>query len=220
MKLLQRDVLSSKVYDALTQMMYDGRLSAGERLNKKELCESLGVSMTPINEAVNRLIGEGIVEQQDRGGYYIRKVTSSDLEQLFLVRAGIEGVAVWHCIETMCPEDLTPLTEAFAGFDEYPHPFPPDVVHRYLLEDQRFHRTILELAGNDVIDAITKSVEFMLKSYQPGLLRPPDETYPEHRAIIEAIRKGDSNLAKDLVIKHHLITRATIEHGEAVSQGR
>ena len=98
-KKLTKTSLSEIVYQNIKNMIKDGVLTLGQKINKNDLASSLEVSLTPVSEALNRLKGEGLLEQKSMQGYYIKKFSKIELLELFAVRAGLEGTAVCLCIE-------------------------------------------------------------------------------------------------------------------------
>ena len=77
--------------------------------------------------------------------------------------------------------------------------------------DQAFHQKIIELSRNSIINNFNKNFDFIMKSYQKGLIRPPKETLPEHKAIVEAVSNRDPERAQQLIIEHHLKSRRVIK---------
>lgn len=205
---LRKDALSELVYGRIKQMILDGALVPGARINKKALAESLGVSQTPVNEAINRLTGEGLLELRGRDGIFIRVFTYEDLRDLFAVRAGLEGAALRLCVEQLTQEQLDTLTHHFEGFCL---PMDEATKHRYMKADQDFHEHLVALSGNSLIINYDRSFDFIMKSYQKGLIREPKETLSEHQAIIRAIRSRDAQQAQELLMQHHLRSRAYIQ---------
>ena len=210
MKPLKKDVLSDLVYERITQMMFDGVIPPGSKIQRKELADLLEVSPTPVTEAINRLTGEGIIEQRGRDGFFVREFGYADLENLFAVRAGIEGIAVRLCVENLDDERIEEICRSFDGFAE---PFDDAATRRYLKADQSFHRKMVRSCGNPYIIDYNRSYEFLLRCYQPGLIRPPSATLGEHKGIITAMRKRDGAVAQSRMAEHHLTSKRFIrEH--------
>lgn len=205
---ISRDALGDLVYDQIVRMLLNKDLKPGEKIQKKELAELLGVSQTPINEAVTRLIREGIIDQKGRDGLYVRVFTNADLMELFAVRAGLEGTALLLCMEN--PDD--PRFRRILGlFDDFDLPIPEKRYSEYQKKDQEFHGEILKLSGNRVIQDFIRNFEFILKCYQKGLIRTPDETLREHKGIVDAIRNGRADSAQQLIMNHHWRTRERLK---------
>jgi len=208
MEKIRKDALSELVYEKIKLMILEGAFKPGAKINKKELAASLDVSLTPVNEAINRLCGEGLIEQRNRQGFFIKVFTYQDLKELFAVRAGLEGIAVRLCVETLPDEKLEELLHLFDGFSL---PMDEREIKRYQKADQGFHERLIALSGNSVIIAFDRSFDFIMKSYQKGLIRPPEQTLSEHHAIVHAIRAREAQKAMELVMQHQLRTRDYIQ---------
>jgi DNA-binding GntR family transcriptional regulator len=200
MSIIDTRSLSDHIYLRIRTMILEGNFEPGQKIEKQALARELGVSQTPINDALNRLSGEKYLEQRSRQGYFVRAYTPQDMKEMFEVRAGLEGMAVRLCIER-APDDL--LESLCRLFDGYDLPLAGQSLRAYTLADQQFHQTIIACSGNEMIRNMNESFGYLMKSYQRGLARPPDETLPEHRAIIEAIRTKNGLLAQDLMVRHH-----------------
>lgn len=204
MKRVSRDALGDLVYNQIVKMLLNNDLKPGDKLLKKELASILGVSQTPVNEAINRLIREGIIEQKEKSSLYVRIFTNKDMMELFAVRAGLEGTALHLCMED--PEN--PRFMRLLGlFDDFSMPVDEKDFKTYQQKDQEFHAEILKLSGNRVILDFIRNFEFILRCYQKGLIRSPNETLPEHHAIIQAIKQGNTAQAQQLIMNHHWNTR-------------
>ena len=156
MEMIKKDALRELVYEKIKEMILDGILLPGQRISKKELSETIGVSQTPIGEAINRLIGEGLIEQKNREGFFIKVFTAKDLKELFAVRAGLEGIAVQLCIEQGTDEVIEKLSSCFSDFSL---PMDEPEIKRYLKEDQRFHGMIIAFSKNEVIISFNNNFE-------------------------------------------------------------
>ncbi|RKX85127.1 MAG: hypothetical protein DRP57_04440 [Spirochaetes bacterium] len=208
MQKIKKDALGNLVYGKIKLMILNGALKPGQKINKKELTEQLSVSQTPVNEAIIRLTGEGLIEQQERKGFFIKIFTYQDLKEFFAIRAGMEGVALRLCVEEQPDNTLDKLTHFF---DNFSLPLDENEYKKYLKADQEFHQKIIELSRNSIIINFNKNFDFIMKSYQKGLIRPPEETLPEHKAIVKAVRNRDSEKAQQLLIEHHLKSRKVIK---------
>lgn len=206
-KKLKKDALGSLAYERIKQMISDGALGPGERIGKQELADTLGVSQTPVSEAINRLAGEGLIEQRERAGYFIKTFSYEDLNELFAVRAALEGISLRLAVEQLPQERLDELGRFFQDFEL---PLDERQMTRYLKEDKAFHEKIVEFSDNSVIINFERSFDFVLKSYSKGLIRPPEQTLEEHRAIIRAVMSRNAEAAQELVMQHDLKSRDVI----------
>ena len=208
MAAIKKSSLSEVVYDRITQMLFDGIYPPGAGIVRREIAEKLAVSPTPVGEAIARLVGEGIIEQYGRSGYRVKDFSYEDLEALYAVRAGIESIAVRLCVEKLDDKLLNEIGSCFDEFQDVP--VERVDISAYMKADQRFHRKIVISCGNSYVINYNRSYEFLLRSYQKGLLRSPTETIDEHKSIISAIKRRDAHSAQDKMAEHHLATSRSI----------
>jgi DNA-binding GntR family transcriptional regulator len=201
---LDKQFLTNLVYDQVRTLIDDGTLPAGEKINRVALAQQLGVSQTPINDALSRLVGERLVEQRSSQGYFVALYTFAELVPIYELRAALEGMALRMCVERNTPEQMGVFLHAFDGFEV---PIPDERYTDYLHADMVFHQSIMKLAGNKVLLDMAKTSAFLTKSNIRGLVRPPNETLSEHRAMIAAVLAGDARAAQEEIIMHLLRSR-------------
>ena len=206
--------LGEKVYQILRDQILTGQLAPGSPLLVIELAEKLGVSRTPVKDALNRLSAEGLVEDIPRKGYFAAKIDVADIIDMFDARLMIETAAVERGITLLTPaesEEMRRLLhemEQCIGeqgvFIDYP---------RFVEMDSQFHQTIVGTAKNRHLSEIHRRLSIHLHicrlhfATQVGHRRSA-ETLREHEAIIEAFSNRD--LAA--------LTKALKEHVESVSR--
>jgi len=205
---IKNDRLIDKVYKKIKQMILNGDLIPGKKINKVELSTMLGVSITPVNEVVSRLVGENLIDKINRKGYFVKKLTFDDLKEFFAVRAGLEGIAIRLCIATLSTKELDKFNNIF---DKFVLPLDKEEYRNYIKADQEFHEKIIELCGNSIIIDFDRNFNFVMKSYQKGLIRPPEETLSEHLEIVSAIKERNSQKAQALITSHHLKSRDVLK---------
>ncbi len=205
---IDNKILSDHVYESIRNMILDGVLPPGEKINKNDLVDQLDVSLTPINAAISRLVGEKLIEQRSRFGFFVKDFDCKEMQDLYAVRAGLEGIAIRLCIENGCEEELGYL----AGFfQKYTLPLSDKEKREYADEDKRFHSTIIEYSANNMIQEMNMSYAYIIRSYQKGLIRAPEETLEEHHSIVNAIKNRDGFLAQEMIIQHHLKSKEELK---------
>ncbi len=204
MRRVENKALRNYVYEHIREMIDRGDLPIGKKIDKSELAERLGVSQTPIHDALNQLVGEKFLEQRPRNGYYIREFNAVEFCELFEMRAGLEGIAVRLCCENATDEQLRVLTSAF---DEFSLPMDEELVHHYYEIDRRFHEDFVVFSGNGFILESLQTTGFQARTYQKGLVRGRDITLHEHRMVVEAIKVRDGERAQQQMIWHLLGSR-------------
>ncbi len=194
--------LRDVVFETLRQAILSGRLQPGERLMEIHLARQLGVSRTPVREAIHKLEQEGLVNMVPRRGAVVAKITRSDLEDVLEVRATLEDLCVRKACHTMTAEDLDALDQAAARFAEC-------VEHGDLMEcaqaDVVFHDIISESTGNRRLIQILNNLREQIYRYRLENLKDR-ETWPEliqeHRTICEALRGKDEEKAREAIRIH------------------
>lgn len=208
MGLINNRILTDHVYDAIKRMIEEGALAPGVKINRRQLEEILGVSQTPINEALNRLAGEKYLYQESRRGYFVELYSDTTLADLFAVRAAIEGMAARLCAMEASDEEIGDLCGFFSDFTT---PTSLNDVRRYEDEDIAFHRAIINYSHNEPIRVLSNNHGYIIKTLQRGLVRRPTETISEHRGILDALAARDAERVQRLMTEHHLKSRIYLE---------
>lgn len=201
---IRNQSLGDLVYDQIRQMIDDHVLKPGERIRTADVAEMLGVSQTPVNRALSRLAGEKLIEQRSRQGYFVQQYSNLELAHVFELRAGVESMAVYLCIERGTDEQLDDLCHTFDGLEP---PLAGDRLDQYLHADRHFHESLVRYTENPFLMDLLTTTAYLIKSNQKGLVRPPEQTAPEHSRIVDAILKRDARRAQDEMIQHLLKSR-------------
>jgi len=205
--MIDNRILAQHVYEYIRLMVTSGKYLPGDKVQKKIIEETLGVSQTPVNEALSRLVGEKYLDQVTRRGFFVKTYSTADLREMFEVRAALEGIAVRLCIERAAADVLDQVADMFCNFSL---PMDETRLADYLEVDKAFHNSIIELSGNTMVREMTERFGYLFKSYQPGLVRGPEETLLEHNEIAHALRNRAANEAQQLMTQHHLKTVAVL----------
>src|SRR5215831_12883059 len=199
---LTRRRLVDDAVHALREAILDGRFSSGSRLRQVALADELGISRTPIREALGHLQHEGLVELLPRGGV---RVVALDLEQavdLYDVREVLDGLAARLAATRATPAALTALRKCLAQMKrcvdrgDQNHWFAPHVA---------FHEAILRAAANAPLRRQVSLVRLSIQRFHPLLLSTPErlpQAYAEHEEIHEAIVAHDAEGAERLARAH------------------
>jgi DNA-binding GntR family transcriptional regulator len=209
---IQRESLEEQVYARLRSSIIDRTIRPGQRIPVDRLAQQLGISRTPILNALKRLAQERVVDCLSRRGVYVRRFSKREMARLFEVREALEGMAARLAAPRVAPTEVRRLSALFRGFDGAPS---PAAVRRYIERDRHFHWRLMELAGNEQLMAALDSVNMMFFAYQDGVVRPSAETVPEHRAILEALSRHDPG-ASEAAMRLHI--RRSIERLEAEAE--
>jgi GntR family transcriptional regulator, vanillate catabolism transcriptional regulator len=192
--------LSHLAYQRIKERILSNSLKSGEKLIQEKLAAELGVSRMPLHKAFQMLENELLVETVPRKGVYVREFDIARIIDAFECREAIECVAARRAATRISHEEVEYLFDLFAPFaDNYKGEID---LMKYENADRLFHKKILEISGNKILQGMELFGNVIIRTYQRGLTRGPAETYPEHIAIIEALAAHDKANAEKLIRVH------------------
>jgi len=194
--------LGNQAYHELKRIILERQVPPGGKLNEGELAAALGISRTPVREAINRLEKEGLVEIFPQRGAFVVQFTEKDIFELFLIRENLEGLAVHLAAGKINENDLSGLESCVQGFQE---PFKKNDIQRYAREDFKFHQTIILISGaRRLINLISTLHDYirMFRLTTVGLSGRMKVSLSEHLCIIEALRQKDPDEAERRMREH------------------
>lgn len=190
------------VYDQLKMQILTGHITPGTRMMEVDLADNMGVSRTPVREAIRKLEKEGLVVIEPRRGAYVSDISVKDMVDTLVVREDMEGLAAFLAAQSISREEIDELEEITSGYsDAIANGVMEDII-RY---DEAFHRRIVELSGNRTLMQLFETVQELALRFR--YLYYDDfsryENMPvEHRNIIDAIKSGDSAKARQVSDNH------------------
>lgn len=191
-----------EVADRLRERIYSQALKPGEWIDEKVLCEELGISRTPLREALKVLHAESLVELVPRRGCYVKTLDGDGLNQLFPVMAALEGLCARLAVENCTPRQLRDLERMHAQLEKAA---AAGEVNRYFDENHVFHSVVQELSGNRWLQRITGELRGVLQLARQKQLTVPGRlahSLEEHRQIMEAFRQHDPVKAQQAMERH------------------
>lgn len=204
--------LADQVFEKLEEDIITGVYPRGELLTELKLVEQLGVSRTPIREALRRLEQERLIKDSGKGSVVLG-ITVDDLVDIMSIRRRIEGLAAYHATKNLTPEGADELRQISELQDFY---YEKKDVERLRQMDDRFHVAIYELSGRTVIRDTLQPLHRKTQRYRRKSISNPErlaKSIQEHKAIYGAIVSGDAELADQLITEHirnaeaHMIAR-------------
>jgi DNA-binding GntR family transcriptional regulator len=208
-----RDTLHQRVAAHLRELLVQGVLQPGDKLNERELCEILGVSRTPLREAIRLLAAEGLVTLEPGRGAFVPVLTQEDIAGAFAVLASLEGLAGEQAAQRITDEELAELRalqhEMQAAFERRDLP-------AYYRLNARTHDLFSRAARNPILRDIWGHLNSRMHSLR--FRSNQDEkkwthALDEHAQILAALQKHDAVLARQLLEQHlHRKRDAVLEH--------
>ena len=207
--------LRVKVFHALEDAIISGEYNDGDSLNELKLSQELGVSRTPIREAIMQLELEGLVKNIPNKGAIVVSITKKDVEDIYLIRIQVEGLAAQLCARNIKEEEIKVLEKIVDLQDFYLSKF--DTAPLWQL-DGEFHKIIYDCTRN-------RPLKSMLTSYHNYIQRARDTSIQvdgraekcvaEHRAILCAIKNHDATQASTLMTDHIRMAMVNVRNNES-----
>ena len=194
--------LRDVVFYTLRQAILKGELEPGERLMEMQLAEQLGVSRTPIREAIRMLEQEGLAITIPRKGAEVAKMTEKDMEDVLQIRAVLEELAVRLSCQKITAAELTELQGAMEQFVEMSR---SDDIAEVASADVNFHDVLYKASDNPKLLGLLNNLREQMYRYRVEYLKDiavRRTLADEHRSICEALRAGDETKALDYIRIH------------------
>lgn len=194
--------LRDVVFNTLRQAILRGELKPGERLMEIQLANKLGVSRTPIREAIRKLELEGLVLMIPRKGAEVAEITEKSLRDVLEVRRALEELAVELACEKITPEQIQELRDAAASFRDS---LQEGDITRIAEADVKFHDVIYLATDNQKLIQLLNNLREQMYRYRVEYLKRSDfhqQLMDEHEEIIETIERGQKDQAVQVVCQH------------------
>ena len=201
-RLDNRANLSEDVYQLIKQKLLSQEVEPGTKLKEEVLGGQLGVSRTPVREAISKLEGEGLVEIIPRYGTFVANISSKDVEEIYQIRGSLECLAMRLALPEFNKETLR---ELIRSHEECRGPLEEGNIDPLIKIDTAFHDLLVRFSKNARLVRLMSNLNNQirlgrLESFSvPGRARKALE---EHQGIIRAMLEGSSEKAQDLIRKH------------------
>jgi len=195
-----RPQLAEDVARHVRKRIFDGTYAAGQYIRLDQLAAELGVSVTPVREALFVLSAEGLLSQQPRRGFVVVPVTCRDLSDVANVQAHIGGELAARAAANITDDQVrelekiqTELEEAYAGDDD----------QRAIRLNHEFHKAINVAADSPKLAQLMSQItRYAPESVFPTIEGWPDQSTEHHRKLLAALEKRDENLARTAMSEH------------------
>jgi len=199
----EHENLDNKVYRQVKSMILEQHLKPGNKIYQEKLADDLGISRTPLVNALKKLEQERLITAIPRRGFYVRHFSREEMIRIFELREVLEGLAARRASLRISAGQIEKLQGFFKGLKSSDKPL---FLKRYAEEDRRFHNFLIEIGGDELLSSILETYSVITFSYlvgfRWGLVRAPQETLPEHLAIVAAILKKNPERAEEAARLH------------------
>jgi DNA-binding GntR family transcriptional regulator len=206
--------LKDKVYEALKETITSMNIYAGDdepRLDERQLSEDLGVSRTPIREAIARLEQEGFLRIVPRRGVFVVRKTKKEILEMITVWAALESMAARLITQNASEAEIATLRRMFGRFENDQINAKID---EYSETNIRFHQALLTLSQCELLNRLAENLFIHMRSIRARTISENDRasrSIIDHMAIIEALERRDTELAERLARQHTLDLAAHVE---------
>lgn len=194
--------LRDVVFNTLREAILKGELKPGERLMELQLASKLGVSRTPIREAIRMLEQEGLAVTVPRKGAEVARMTEKDMEDVLQIREVLDELAVCIACEQMSQEELKELQYYMHEVEKYTK---TGDVTKIAEADVRFHDIIYHATGNPKLVNILSNLREQMYRYRVEYLKE-ESSYPmllkEHREIVEGLMEKNKHKVTSAMQRH------------------
>lgn len=200
---MKEDSLSNRAYTELRKKILSNQLTSGARLKEDEWSKKLDVNRMAIREALTRLLGEQLIVQGEKGGFFVKTLTLEDSHKIRELREILELGALRLLIPKVSPAQIAELNRICDDFSS--------MVERGYLggaceADVKFHETLIEFAGNEKLVDLYQASNIPLFHQKLGKTQTHMDDYEltdqEHREIVAGIKEGDIRRAEEALLKH------------------
>lgn len=205
---LQKRPLKEDIFDVLHEKIIAGIYKPGDWLRQEDIATQLGVSMTPVREALDLLVSSGLAERVPYRGVRVREMSTKDIVEAYGLRLILEALIAQEAAKNITPDQVTGLETMLDEMKKY------DTLQEVSSErksSREFHSAIAEATKNDLLIKLYAMVANAFPDWllYEALFRYPEliadsmaSTYREHVAIVDALKKGDSEGAAQKSIEH------------------
>jgi len=203
-----------QAYAAIKQAIVDADIYSIDeeiRLDERHLSQSLGVSRTPIREAMTLLEQEGFLRTVPRRGIFVVRKTKREIVEMIEMWAAVESMAARLATVSASDEDIASLRHMF---DEFVNSKPGEHIHEYSEANIAFHQAIIRLSGSHLMGKTIENLFLHVRAIRRLTISQKDRaarSIEDHMRIIEAIERRDTELAERLVREHSLALARHVE---------
>jgi len=195
--------IREKVYEDLKSAILSGHYTPGEKLAEEHLAETLGVSRTPVREALHKLESEGLIRPRKKRGFNVSRDTKEDVEELFELRSILEGHTLRVISRIISEEILSELNESIQKAEEALRRNRIEEVFKW---NTRFHDTLHELVADKTrLHQLIVNIRKYVLRYRKDTLQYPDggrRAVEGHKKILLALRLKDPELCERVMREH------------------
>jgi DNA-binding GntR family transcriptional regulator len=210
---ISREMLSTKIKDRILQLILEGELQPGDRVVETRIARELGVSQSPVREAIRDLVGVGFLEIEPYRGARIRRFTREEFLDDMEIRGELEAIAARRAatrIDSAEIARLRRLVEEMHAMGE------AGDVHGQAMKNTEFHRSVVAASGSEALERAWTALEPFARTYVTASIPGTDLVWlgDRHLAIVSALEDGDADRAASVMREHADEARDLLASGQ------
>jgi DNA-binding GntR family transcriptional regulator len=216
---ISREMLSSKIKDRILQLILEGELQPGDRLVETRIARELGVSQSPVREAIRDLVAVGFLEIEPYRGARIRRFTRQEFLDDMEIRGELEAIAAYRAATRITKSQIASLRSLI---EEMHRMGEAGDAHGQAMANTEFHRTVVDTAGSDGLMRAWAVLEPFARTYFTAMVPGTDLVWlgDRHSAIVEALESGNGDAAASVMRDHAREARDLLSDRGRDEQGR
>lgn len=207
---MKEDSLANKVYSELRKKILSNQLVSGSRLKEDTWAQKMEVSRIAVREALTRLMGEGLIEFGEKGGFFVKTLNVDDIKEIRELREILELGALRLAFQKVDPQQIKRLEEICEDFSSMVH---GGYFGGACEADVKFHEALIDISNNEKLKVLYRASNIPLFHQKLGQAQTHMDDYEltdiEHRQIVEGLKSNNLKLAEEALSRH--LVRGEIE---------
>jgi DNA-binding GntR family transcriptional regulator len=194
--------VNQRAYVKLRQLIVSGSIALGTRLDERDLAAKMGISRTPLREAIGKLVKEGVIEHRPYQGNFVRTFDAKQVSGLYEARKALEVLAIRLAVRRLSESDITMLAEILEDVDRA---LDESDLERFGEADRRFHASIARLSDNETLVDLLDRLDLQVQIVRSIANRDPDvveRTTGERKRVLTALRSRHEDAAAKFMEAH------------------
>lgn len=204
--------LTSLIFDKIREDILNGRYTSGDKLVEIKLADELGVSRTPVREALKQLELDGLVDNIPNRGVVVKGITQEDIDDILTIRLCIEGLVGQWAATRITDEEIKELDEIYDLMEFYS--IKEDVDKIFEL-NTKFHETLYKATKSRYLEGVLKDFQLFIKSARSSSLKTEGRmklALKEHKEILDALKAHDEVTARSALTRHITKSNSNIKN--------
>jgi len=197
--IIEQHSLVDIAYKRIKKLIIENNINPGEKIRQEKMAIEFGTSKIPVIQALNILSNERLIEKIPRKGFYVRKFSNRELNEIFELRIAIELLSISKILQNITDEIKKTLLDFKEKFNLF---YNKKETKKYYDLDIKFHYFLIASSKNDLIVTINNNYNLLLLGYIKGFVLDLETSYRHHITLIDEMLNGNVNKAEKILKVH------------------